>query len=367
MRIQNSLQILRKQMYTRKSVWVFLILFIWAPGTSEQTVPEIPIMAQRLSDRVLFIKTGGSPVMSNVTAIATTDGIVVIDAHYKPEMGKKIRSVVEEAFARTNFSYLIYSHAGVDHIGGSPAFTDAVIVGHKNCDSQIDSLHRSINDINVKERMAPRIELIQDQIDAGTDDPSQMTELQEAMLYWSELVDLLASGFRYTKPSITFSDRMTLRTRDVTLELRYCTPGYSESDILVHVPEEKLLVTGDIFVKHRIPLFDERTNLNRWKAVFKPYIDEEVEIRHIIGCHGELMTIDDIKAQMGYLDDLWKAVVEAKQEGLTVEQAKQRLSFEKRYPHLQHLGTRWVSTTFDLHERNIEQVWKALSNSSKNS
>ncbi|MGD8538821.1 MAG: MBL fold metallo-hydrolase [Candidatus Aminicenantes bacterium] len=343
---------------------MFLILFISVLGIPAQTSPEIPIKAQKLSDRILFIQTGGSPVMSNITAIATTDGIVVVDAHYKPEMGIKIRRVVEEEFDRKDCAYLIYSHAGVDHIGGSPAFKDAVIVGHKNCDRQIDSLHKTIEDIDVLEGMAPRLKLIQDQIDAGTDDPSQMTKLRDAMLYWSELADLLASGFRYTKPSITFSDRMTLRMGDVNLDLCYCTPGYSESDILIHVPREKLLIVGDIFVGHRVPLFNEKTDLDRWKAVFKPFIDKEIEIQHIIGCHGELMNVSDIRVQLDYLDDLWKAVVAAKQEGLTLEQAKHKLSFAERYAHLDHLGTRWVSTPFDLHERNIEQAWKALSISS---
>jgi cyclase len=354
-------------MRNQKNVWMFLVLFICALGISAQTAPQIPIKTQKLSERVLFIKTGESPVMSNVTALATAKGIVVIDAHYKPEMGINIRSVVEESFARKDFAYLIYSHAGVDHIGGSPAFTDAVIVGHKNCDSQIDGLHKTLEGIDIKEGMAPRLKLIQEQIDAGTGDPSQMTKLGEAMLYWSELTDLLDSGFRYTKPSITFSDSLTLRMGDLSLELRYCTPGYSQSDIVIYVPEEKLLVVGDIFVKHRVPLFDEKTDIDRWKDVFKPFIDKESEIRHIIGCHGDLMTVDDIRAQLGYLSDLWETVSTAKQEGLTLEQAKQRLSFNKRYSHLSHLSTRWVSTPFDLHDRNIEQLWKAQNKSSNNS
>ncbi|MGD9347127.1 MAG: MBL fold metallo-hydrolase [Candidatus Aminicenantes bacterium] len=350
-------------MRIQKFVWVFLILFIRVPAVFAQTAPEIPIKVQRLSGRVLFIKTGESPVMSNVTAVATTDGIVMIDAHYKPEMGTKIRSVVEKVFNRTDFAYLIYSHAGVDHIGGSPAFTDAVFIGHQNCIDHIDSLHKTIEDINIKEGMAPRLKIIQDQIDAGPDDPSQMTKLEEAMLYWSEMADLLASGFRYTKPSITFNDRLNLQVGDVTLELCYCTPGYSQSDILIHVPQEKLLVVGDIFVEHRVPLFDEKTDLNRWKAVFSSFIDKEIEIQHIIGCHGELMTIDDIRMQLDYLSDLWEAVYAAKQKEWTLEQVKQKLSFSERYAHLSHLGTRWVSTSFDLHERNIEQIWKTLNNS----
>lgn len=330
---------------------------------SAHSVSEIPFRMQKLNDRVLFIKTGESSVMSNVTAIHTTKGIVLIDAHYKPELGKKIRSLVEEAFGSKDFIYLIYSHAGVDHMGGNPAFSDAVIVGHENCVSQIDSLHQIIGDIDVQEGMAPRLKLIQDQIEAGPDDPSQTIELKESLLYWSELADLLASGFRYTKPSITFNDRLQFQMGELTLELCYCTPGYSQSDIFVHVPQEKLLVVGDIFVKHRIPLLNEKTDFKRWEAVFRPFIEEEVEIQHIIGCHGELMTIADLKAQLDYLCDLWKALEAAKQEGWTLEQAKQQLSFTKRYAHLHNLITRWVDTPLDLHERNIEQAWKALSSS----
>lgn len=351
-------------MRNAKYLWICLTLGVCVLAFSAQKAAEIPIKTQKLTERVFFIKTGKSPVMSNVTAIATAEGIVVIDAHYKPEMGIRIRRLVEEAFDRKDFRYLIYSHAGVDHIGGSPAFTDVDIVGHASCISQIDSLHRSFKDIDVREGMAPRLKLIKEQIDGSLDDPSQMAKLEEALLYWGELTDLIASGFRYSKPSITFNDRMTLHMADVTLELCYCTPGYSQSDIVIHIPQEKLLVVGDIFVKHRIPLFDEKTDMERWIAVFQPFIDERIEIQHIIGCHGELMTLDDLRVQLDYLSDLWGAVEAVKQEGMTLEQAKEKLSFKKRYAHLNHLETRWVSTPFDLHERNIDQIWKALDSSS---
>ncbi len=83
---------------------------------------EIPFRAERLSERALFIKSGNSAIMSNSTAIATSQGLVVIDAHYKPECGQRIRQMVEKAFERDDFIYLIYTHAGVDHMGGASAF-----------------------------------------------------------------------------------------------------------------------------------------------------------------------------------------------------------------------------------------------------
>jgi hypothetical protein len=185
--------------------------------------------------------------------------------------------------------------------------------------------------------------------------------LEESLLYWSELAELLMSDFKYIKPSITFNDRLTLHIGDLSLRLCYCTPGYSESDILIHVPEENLLIVGDIFVKNRVPLLNEKTDIDRWVTVFTPFIRGEAEVKHIISCHGELMAIDDVRRQIDYISDLWKAVEAVKQRGLTLEQAKKTLSFNRRYPHLKDLDTRWVGTTFDLHERNIEQVWLGLS------
>jgi len=325
-----------------------------------QSVPELPVTTHRLSDRVLCLETGLSTVMSNVTAIATSAGVVVIDAHYRPEYGRQLRGIIEESFGRRDITHLILTHAGVDHMGGRPAFSDALFIGHENCGSSIDALYQSLEGNDVRELFAPRLQYIQDQIDAGPDDPALRNQLDEALLYWSDLTDMFAAGLEYEKPELTFSDRLTLHLGDVTLNLVYCTPGYSQSDIVIEVPEEKLLVTGDIFVDHRIPLYDAATDLDRWTAVFEPYLSGEVAIEHITGCHGGLMTLDDLRTQLDYLHDLRAAVEQIYSAGGTVEQAKERLAFTSRYSHLSHLIIRWVGTPLELHERNIEQIWASL-------
>lgn len=323
---------------------------------------EIPFRTQRLSERVLFIKSGRSTVMSNATAIATSSGLVIVDAHYKPEWGRKIRQIAKEVFGPRNFLYLIYSHAGVDHMGGAGAFTDTILVGHDNCISRIDALHETLRTTDIHKAMAPRLSMIREQLNRALVDATEKIKLEEALLYWSELSDLTASGFRYAKPSVTFSDRMSLHLGNITLELYYCTPGYSYSDIFIHVPQEKLLIVGDIFTKHRVPLLDEKSDIERWRTLFRPFVEKEIEIRNIISCHGELMTVLELKAQLDYIKDLWEGVATSKQEGLTLEQIKEQFAFKKRYPHLSHLITRWVSTPFDLHERNIDQIWKGTAN-----
>jgi len=343
----------------------FLCLFflIPAPAARAQDSAEVPLTIQRLSESVLFIRTGASTVMSNVTAISTTEGIVLVDAHYSPGWGSRIREAVETSLERRDFKYVILTHAGVDHMGGVKAFQDAVLVGHDNTIARIDFLHETVDTIDAREGLAPRLRLIQEELDAGPLDASRRVNLEESLLYWRELGDLLASGLRYQEPTITFSEGMTLRLGGHTLALRYCTPGYSQSDAFVYVPEEKLLIVGDIFVKHRIPLLDAMTDLERWRSVFRPFMEGEVDVRHIIGAHGDLLTLDDLKMQLEYLEDLWAAVTSGREEGMTLEEAKTEFSFQGRYPHLAHLITAWAGYPVDLHERNIEQIWTALGGS----
>ncbi|MBN1222799.1 MAG: MBL fold metallo-hydrolase [Candidatus Aminicenantes bacterium] len=323
---------------------------------------DIPFRIDRLGKRVLFIKSGKSPVMSNVTAVASSKGLVVIDAHYKPECGHRIRRLVEEAFGRKDFAYLIYTHAGVDHMGGASAFPEALLIGHENCTAQIEGLQEQLQSVDIREAMKPRLKLIKDKLEAGPANSDEKFKLEEAMLYWSELTELMASGFAYSKPVITFDERLDFHLGDITLRLQYCTPGYSESDILIHVPEEMLLVVGDIFNKDRIPLISEKTDVRRWLDVFRPFIEGKEKIRYIVGAHDELIPLAELKLQLDYLEALWEGVIAAEQEGLTLEQAKKRFAFKKRFPHLSHLSTRWVSWPQDLHERNVEKCWEATQN-----
>lgn len=269
---------------------------------------DIPFCANRLSERVLFIKSGNSAVMSNSTAIATSRGLVVIDSHYKPECGQNILRLVEKAFERDDFTCLIYTHAGVDQMGGASAFPEALVVGHANCMSHINGLCDRLKSVDIREIIEPRLKLIKAKINAGPADEVKRFKQDEALFYWSELCEMLASGFEYRKPTLTFEEDLTLYLGDVTIKLRYCTPGYSESDTLIYIPEEKLLVVGDIFNRDRIPLLHEKSDVKRWLDLFKPFIEGTEEVRYIIGGHDEMISLDELKAQYEYLRDLWEGV-----------------------------------------------------------
>ncbi|MFC1629513.1 hypothetical protein ACFL3H_10450, partial [Gemmatimonadota bacterium] len=48
-------------------------------------------------------------------------------------------------------------------------------------------------------------------------------------------------------PTLTFDDRLTLDLGDLTLECIYFGDAASWGDVMVRVPEENLIWTGDVF------------------------------------------------------------------------------------------------------------------------
>jgi glyoxylase-like metal-dependent hydrolase (beta-lactamase superfamily II) len=85
---------------------------------------------------------------------------------------------------------------------------------------------------------------------------------------------------------------------DVTFRLIYFGKAHSESDILIHVPELKLLMVGDLFSPYGRPGIDddERSDTDRWLYVMDWVGERQANIDLVIGGHGQLMTTKDLNS-----------------------------------------------------------------------
>ena len=100
------------------------------------------------------------------------------------------------------------------------------------------------------------------------------------------------------KPDIAFSDSLKIDMGDITFELKYFGQCHSMSDILIYVPELKLLFTGDLMFRYGRPSIVDKTmgekdlwiNAIRWIEKRMDHIDL------VIGGHGQMMSIEDVKS-----------------------------------------------------------------------
>jgi glyoxylase-like metal-dependent hydrolase (beta-lactamase superfamily II) len=84
---------------------------------------------------------------------------------------------------------------------------------------------------------------------------------------------------------------------DLKFELKFFGKCHSNSDILIYVPELKILFTGDLLFKYgRASINDQQMeDKDTWHNAIQ-WIETRIpEIETIIGGHGEILTLDDLK------------------------------------------------------------------------
>lgn len=124
-----------------------------------------------------------------------------------------------------------------------------------------------------------------------------------------------AEGTYVAVPDIGFDDRYDLDMGDVTIELHYFGPGHSPGDLALWIPEQKLLITGDLGFHQRLLAVFEDTDTGAWVESFDK-MTAQLDPDIVIPGHGEPTTMDVVtKETRGYLVFLRNAVKEILEQG----------------------------------------------------
>ncbi|MBQ0833147.1 MBL fold metallo-hydrolase [Marinobacter sp.] len=129
-----------------------------------------------------------------------------------------------------------------------------------------------------------------------------------------------AKGTYVAVPDIGFSDRYDLDMGDVHIQLLYFGPGHSPGDIALWMPEEKLLITGDLgFHQRLLAVFDD-TDTGAWVESFDKM--SKLDPATVIPGHGKPTSLDVVKRETrGYLVFLRGAVIEILERGGGLDEA----------------------------------------------
>jgi len=333
---------------------IFSVVFV-KPMQAEN---EIPVSIEKLSDRVIVLRLKYNPSATNITAVRSDKGIVVFDTEMSYQIAEHMRKAIEKNFTEQKVTYVVNTHHHWDHTNGNQTFEDAVIIGHENCTKGI------LNFASGKEEFAEKykknwIDYLNKQLGSSELEPLEKKQTQERIRYAMLVYNELKEGFIPTPPNITFSDHLNLDLDDITLRMMYLGMCHSDSDILIYIPEEKLLIVGDAFNTRSIKSIDEHADIPRWLNILNYLLRDESAIVYAVSGHGEIMNRQDLFDHRQYIQDLWEGMKSAISEGLSLEAIKDRFSLEDHFPYVKHLRHTWDDGT-DFHILNIETVWKML-------
>jgi glyoxylase-like metal-dependent hydrolase (beta-lactamase superfamily II) len=335
-----------------------LFCFLQAVEIHQAAEEEIPIEVVHLSDRVLVLK---EDVMSNnITAISSKKGIIVVDNSGFPSTARKMRGIIEKEFSRSDFAFVINTHFHWDHAWGNQAFPEATIIGHADCPAMMDRDKEYI--ITRIEYMKKRLEEQKAKLGQAGPDSKEADQIRRSIRQTERDIKDHSEGFVITPPQVTFNDRMTWDLGDLTLKMYFFGRAHSGTDIFIHIPEEGVLLTGDIFLDRRwLPLFAGQPELDipKWIEVLNTVLDGQDKLTQVIPGHLDLWTPEKLDLWRDYIVDLWSGLQKAREEGLAFEEAAARLPLGEKYYYLRengHTDTRIQ----EFHRANLEAFWSQL-------
>jgi len=224
--------------------------------------------------------------------VITREGVVMIDT---PQMPRDAIMWREEIANYGQVRYIINTEPHGDHYTGNYFFEGTVIAHEGTREAVLASS---------TEQFKENMKLM---------DPESLA---------------LVKDYQYRPPTITLSERLTLYVGDHTFQLIHF-PGHTPYQIAVFIPEERVAFTSDN-VFYRVQAFLHQAVPDQWIESLKRM--EELEADVLVPGHGGLCDRSYLPEMRNFIQAWIDAVAAAIDQGMTLEEAQEKVSLIDRYP-----------------------------------
>ena len=237
------------------------------------TIPAKGYLVQEIRDHLYWVTDGSY----NTMFLVTDKGVVAVDA--PPSIGKNYLKAIAEVTNKP-VTYVIYSHAHLDHIGAAGIFPkNATFIAQQETAAELQRAKSVANNLS----MVPPI------------------------------------------PTVTFTKNYTLQIGNQTLKLDYYGVNHLPGNIFIYAPKQKVLMLVDIIFPGWVPFpylaiaKDVAGFIKAHEIALNNYDFDTIVAGHLT----RLGTRNDVIVQKEFVSDLEKAAGKANQEVLFSKIASQ--------------------------------------------
>jgi glyoxylase-like metal-dependent hydrolase (beta-lactamase superfamily II) len=184
-------------------------------------------------------------------------------------------------------------------------------------------------------------------------------EAREGVAAFEAGIADLERGIQPRYPTETFQGRHTLNMGDVRLELYEFQAFHSDSDILILLPEERMLFTGDVFWGGQLPRLSMEMEPGQFEQLMSHWekiLGTPGGIEVVVTGHSDVpLTVEQFRSMYLYLDRLRGDVREAKEAGTPLFRFLLEHSLPDRYPEVADFN--FARGDYSLHQHNVYVLW----------
>src|SRR5215471_3353723 len=276
------------------------------------------------------VGTGNLAVVGNSSVIVNDNDVIVVDDHVSPAAAWVLLDEIKE-FTNKPVTTVINTHFHFDHAHGNQIFDNKVnIIGHEFTRQMLLSNSTSMPLYkNYVTGIQPQIDDLKKRLASETDAAKQAA--LKTQIAVAENNKAAQAELKPTPPNVTLTDRMTLYRGSREIQIRFLGRGHTGGDVVVLLPREKVVMTGDFLTAGLSNMSD--AYLDEWVTSLDAL--KTLDFDTVLPGHGEAFTD---KAKIGYfqdyLRDVWAEVGRLKRQGVSAEEAAKRADMTKHSAHL---------------------------------
>jgi cyclase len=264
---------------------------LWAQMPSDRVTrdPQIPnwnTELRQLAPNVFAYTQASGPGIDNSslsnTGVIVGDDMMAVDALGPPVHAKAFIAAATKATGKP-FGRVVNTHHHRDHTNGNCFFAPAEIVAHEFCRSEV--IARGIPEHPYDSR------------------PTWQEGMSELTL---------------APPTTTFTDKLTYHYRDTVVELIFNGPGHTWGDVMVYLPQHRILFAGDIAFWYVTPA-GHNGHITKWIEAIDRIMTMDVET--IVPGHGPVGTKKELRETRAYLELMVREVRTRHAEGMSPGEA----------------------------------------------
>jgi cyclase len=277
----------------------------------------------KIAEGVYYATATGSMITGgNNTVIVNDRDVFLVDANTTPaaarEMLTEIKMITDKPVR-----WVVNTHFHYDHTDGNSVYgPDVQIIGTEYVRDMLanhDVLHTEPFKTSVG-TLPMQVETLKKQA-ADEKDPAKRADLEKQIKATQDEIEQIKE-VRPVPPNTTYSSKMTLVRGNREIQLLFLGRGHTQGDTVVFLPKEKIVCTGDLMESRLAYMGD---------AIFDEWIKtldalKRLDFNTVLPGHG--VPFHDkalITAYQSYLQDLITKVAALRKQGLTADQAAQKV------------------------------------------
>jgi cyclase len=319
---------------------VFMCGWLWLDARAQTGAPIVSgaHRFEKVTDGVFYATASGTmTVGANSPIIVTDTEAIVIDSEITPAAA---RALVADLKAITDkpVRYVIDSHYHYDHAFGNQVFgPDVQVIGHEKTRKRLlGNTMQEYTYLSSVEPVPARVAALRERIAKETD-PQQKALLERqvanSLAYLEQVKEI-----KVTPPGVTLDRKMTLYRGGREIQLLYFGRGHTDTDLVVFLPKERIVCTGDLM--ESVISYMGDAYAAEWPATLDRLM--ELDFDTVMPGHGVVFKGKDrIREFQRYVREALKQATELKQAGVSAEAAAPRIdmtAFAPTFPQIRAAG-----------------------------